>query len=389
MSTPALSSVATGDVIQASDINKFVSPIQNLEGGLTYYVALTGSGNAYVATPSPAWNAYAAGNILVVKPNVTNTGAATVNVSSLGAKPIKKLDGTTDVRGGDLIAGNIYILIYDGTSFLLIDTRGGSSIFGDGSDGDVTIASNTSLNRNMYYDNLTINDNVTLNPNGYVIFCRGVCNLAGVNSRISGNGNNAAGATGGAGLASSVLGGSGGGGNGGPGNGAPGTSQTSSLGGAGGAGGNSGANTGGGGGNATPPTENNGGVRVVKSVGATPIGRDFSNALLTGGAGGGSGAGDGTNAGGGGGGGGRPVYVLARAIIGSGSIESKGGNGGNGAAGNAAGGGGGGGGYIVLVTLTPTTITTSVAGGLGGSPSGTGTAGANGSPGRVVQIVNG
>lgn len=44
------------------------------------------------------------------------------------------------------------------------------SPFWDGSDWDVTISTNTTLVRDMYYRNLTINSTIVLNPNGYKIF---------------------------------------------------------------------------------------------------------------------------------------------------------------------------------------------------------------------------
>jgi hypothetical protein len=44
--------------------------------------------------------------------------------------------------------------------------------FGDGSDGNVTISSNTTLTSDMYYDVLIINTGVTLNTGGYRVFCK-------------------------------------------------------------------------------------------------------------------------------------------------------------------------------------------------------------------------
>lgn len=44
--------------------------------------------------------------------------------------------------------------------------------FGDGSDGSATISTNTSLTRDMYYDDLTVNTWVTLDPAGYAIYVR-------------------------------------------------------------------------------------------------------------------------------------------------------------------------------------------------------------------------
>lgn len=41
----------------------------------------------------------------------------------------------------------------------------------DWSDWAVTISTNTTLTRNMYYSSLTINNGIVLDPNGYIIFC--------------------------------------------------------------------------------------------------------------------------------------------------------------------------------------------------------------------------
>lgn len=45
-------------------------------------------------------------------------------------------------------------------------------IYGSGADGNVTLNSNTTLTRDMYYNNLTIKDGVHLNTNGYRVFVR-------------------------------------------------------------------------------------------------------------------------------------------------------------------------------------------------------------------------
>jgi hypothetical protein len=84
----------------------------------------TGSSNAYVATPADAWvTGYSqyVGRALTVVPNFTNTAAATVNVSGLGAVAIyKNVTGTpTALISGDMTSGIPAILICDGTGFLL------------------------------------------------------------------------------------------------------------------------------------------------------------------------------------------------------------------------------------------------------------------------------
>lgn len=56
---------------------------------------------------------------------------------------------------------------------------GNDSIYGTGSDGTVVIASNTSLSRDMYYLNLTVNTGVHLNTNGYRVFVKNTLTLTG------------------------------------------------------------------------------------------------------------------------------------------------------------------------------------------------------------------
>jgi hypothetical protein len=50
-------------------------------------------------------------------------------------------------------------------------------------DGDVVISSNTTLTRDMHYNNLTINSGITMYPNGYRIFVRGTLTLNGTINR--------------------------------------------------------------------------------------------------------------------------------------------------------------------------------------------------------------
>lgn len=60
-----------------------------------------------------------------------------------------------------------------------VQRTGGDSIYGNGSDGNVVIASNTALSRDMYYNNLTINNGVKLNTSGYRVFVKGTLTLNG------------------------------------------------------------------------------------------------------------------------------------------------------------------------------------------------------------------
>lgn len=88
---------------------------------LSDYVADTGAADAYAIAPSPAITAYAVGQIFSFKAANTNTTSSTINVNALGAKTIKKADGATNLVAGDIVAGQIAIVEYDGTNFQMLN----------------------------------------------------------------------------------------------------------------------------------------------------------------------------------------------------------------------------------------------------------------------------
>ena len=83
----------------------------------TLYAVATGT-DTYAITVTPAPTAYAAGNIYYVKFTNANTGAATLNVNALGVKSIVKGTSTALVAG-DIPAGRVALLTYDGTNFII------------------------------------------------------------------------------------------------------------------------------------------------------------------------------------------------------------------------------------------------------------------------------
>jgi microcystin-dependent protein len=89
-------------------------------GGLIY-AAAGGTGDVITATPTPALVSYFEGLMLSLKVLADNTGGATINVSALGAKSILRRDGTA-VIAGDLVAGEMVILVYDGAAFRLVQS---------------------------------------------------------------------------------------------------------------------------------------------------------------------------------------------------------------------------------------------------------------------------
>jgi hypothetical protein len=232
---------------------------------------------------------------------------------------------------------------------------GVDALFGNGSDGDETISSATTLTRDMYYRNLTVAAGQTLDAGGYRIFVSGTLTL-GDGAKIASDGNPShTGTMGevqpGARVPAGTLGASGQGGA----VGAVGESVTNSL------GGNGGGDLGG---QANAPNNGVGGSRVFESAVQAISGRSLDAALVNGGAGG---VGGSTTADGAGGSGGGVVMIAARTVALAGSsarVSADGGDGGPGA-------GGGGGGAVVVVTTTspkPVGLTLSASGGGGGSP---------------------
>lgn len=263
------------------------------------------------------------------------------------------------------------------------------SLFGDGSDGDVTIGSNTTLTRDMYYNNLTVSATFTLTTGGFKIYVRGKAQIDGT---IDASGATGGGTGGGSGGSTATLGV---GANGGAGTttiGTAGSNTTNGTGGAGGAGGAGTGGAGGAGGTVAALIAAGGSIQQVKHPNVALTGYSYLlGAKLSGGAGGGGGGGDTSATGAGGGGAGRVLLLAGRYIIGAGTVRAKGGNGGAGVATNRGGGGGGGGGTILVTSQNDTTLTSltfDVSGGTGGASGGGGaSAGSAGSTGNVFRLI--
>ena len=82
---------------------------------------LTGSTSAYVLTTGLSLAAYAAKQRFLVKWNHTNGTTPTLNVDGLGAKNIKKRDGSTTPSNSDLVSGVYNEVVYDGTNFVVVN----------------------------------------------------------------------------------------------------------------------------------------------------------------------------------------------------------------------------------------------------------------------------
>lgn len=272
-------------------------------------------------------------------------------------------------------------------------------MFGDGTNGAAVLDGTTTvqwatlsgsvytMNRNCYCTNLTINAGVTLQPNGFIIFCAG--SLVN-NGTISCDGVTATSST-------AVTTGTGGNATTGPsstsGAGTTGVGGNSSgIGGMGfshSASGGAGASGAGGAGSYTVAA-NYGQIRTPQSILAGVYATSGALNAHRGACSGGGGGGDGTNKGGAGGAGALMMVVFAWQIINAGTLSAKGGDGAPGQGGNTGGGGGGGGGLIVSYTLLPMVNTGTIVCTSGNPGAGAGTGSAGGAPGlagNTYEIV--
>jgi len=271
----------------------------------------------------------------------------------------------------------------DGNSSL---SMGRMALFGDGSDGTVTVSSGTTqLVRDMFYDNLTISGTGAIKTNGFRVFVRNTLDISAAPAgAINFDGNNGALTASGTAIGGTTTGGSAAGGAGGNSTATTGAAGTQAAalalglgpgGGAGGVGGTGGGGAGGAGGAAGVVTT----TAVFPRNLSEYISR-FATLILGGvaGSGGGGGGGTGSTNGGNGGGpgaGGGVIDLRARVInrsgtTAAGAIRANGGAGANGvAAGAVSNGGGGGGGFggngglvrVIFEQLTGSVATGAVA----------------------------
>lgn len=264
-------------------------------------------------------------------------------------------------------------------------------IFGPGTDGNIILATNMTLLRDMYYNTLFVPMGYTLFTNGFRVYCK-------TSIEVSGSIRNEGG-FGGAGGIGAIEGTIGRGFNGGIGTTGAGSAGSiingMCIGNIGGRGGSGASGPGGIPSASYGPVPWNGGQTVVCSLPNALTCRDLDGGKLCGGTGGGSGSGNNASGIGGNGGGGGGLIVLAAPLIilnASGEVSVAGGTGGSSAnASNCGGGGGGGGGTVIFVASTVNrniSTTVNVTGGVGGISLAGGVAGLTGGNGYVRWVCN-
>ena len=81
--------------------------------------SVTGT-DTITAAMVPALTSYSAGQMFYFVAAGDNTGAVTINIDSLGAKSVTR-DGSTALVAGDIVSGEVALIVYDGTRFQLLN----------------------------------------------------------------------------------------------------------------------------------------------------------------------------------------------------------------------------------------------------------------------------
>lgn len=114
--------VATTTATEIGYVNGVTSAIQTQidgkisQNGAQIFAADSVGTDSYAITLSPALGAYVTGMVINFTAGTANTGAATLAVNGLAAITIKKLHDQ-DLATGDIEAGQIVTVVYDGTNF--------------------------------------------------------------------------------------------------------------------------------------------------------------------------------------------------------------------------------------------------------------------------------
>ena len=109
---PALWNAVWTALVSAFDL---LPTVLQLKRGTTRYGTDAGAANAHVVTMPHTQASLADGMEVKFKAAATNTGAATVNVDSLGVKSITRQSGAT-LKAGDILINKMVTLVYNSTA---------------------------------------------------------------------------------------------------------------------------------------------------------------------------------------------------------------------------------------------------------------------------------
>jgi len=135
-----------------------------IQSGTDKLVTVTGT-DTLTGSMTPALTAYAAGNQFSFVVANTNTGAVTINIDGVGSKSITRT-GSTALVAGDMVAGQVALIEYDGTRFQLLNGNSYTNLVVSGTltYGGVTLTNAVTGTGKMVLDtNSTVNNPTVTN----------------------------------------------------------------------------------------------------------------------------------------------------------------------------------------------------------------------------------
>jgi hypothetical protein len=93
--------------------------LSQLQAGTSQLLTVSGT-DTLTALGTPTVTAYATGNTFYFVAAATNTTSVTLNVDGLGAKAVTR-HGSTALVAGDILTGEVCLVVYDGTRFQLLN----------------------------------------------------------------------------------------------------------------------------------------------------------------------------------------------------------------------------------------------------------------------------
>jgi hypothetical protein len=136
--------------------------VNDSSNGFVNYAADIGTANNYQVTIAPVASGYSPGMTVAFLPLNTNTGASTLVVGALGSISILDCDGHA-LSGGEIVAGRVVALVYNGTSFqipypvpksILLNTTGNTTVSCSGASAISIIATMTAGALGLQLSNL-------------------------------------------------------------------------------------------------------------------------------------------------------------------------------------------------------------------------------------------
>lgn len=146
----------------AATVGTDAARYSQLQGGTDKLITVTGT-DTLTGSMTPALTAYAAGNQFSFVVANTNTGAVTINIDGVGSKSITRT-GSTALVAGDMVAGQVVLIEYDGTRFQLLNGNSFTNLVVSGTEtigGTLSVTGATTLSAALTYGGVTLTNAVT------------------------------------------------------------------------------------------------------------------------------------------------------------------------------------------------------------------------------------